>query len=90
MLFGVQRCVESRCLTRSDQTHGIPSIAVKIVSHVKTAYVITMFELGMDSRKYYFVDCIAKDLCVMLYSILLYMLDKTDIRYMKYKLYYTL
>ena len=54
----------------SDQTRGIPSIAVKIVSHVKTAYVIIMFELGMDSRKYYFVDCIAKDLCVMLYSIL--------------------
>ena len=70
MLFGVQRCVESRCLTRIDQTRVIPSIAVKIVSHVKTAYVIIMFELGMDSRKYYYVDCIAKDLCVMLYYIL--------------------
>ena len=48
MLFGVQRCVESRCLTRIDQTRVIPSIAVKIVSHVKTANVIIMFELGMD------------------------------------------
>ena len=70
MLFGVQRCVEIRFLSRIDQTRGIPPTAVKIVSHVKTAYVIIMFELGMDSRKYYFVDCIAKDLCVMLYSIL--------------------
>ena len=69
MLFGVQRCVESRCLTRSDQTRGIPPIAVKIVSHVKTDYVIIMFELLMDSRMYYFVDSIAKDLCVMLYFI---------------------
>ena len=66
MLFGVQRCAESRCLTRSDQTRGIPSIAVNIVSNVKTAHVVIMFELGMD----YFVDCFAKDLCVMLYSIL--------------------
>ena len=49
MLFGVQRCVESRCLTRIDQTRVIRSIAVKIVSHVNTAYVIIMFELGMDS-----------------------------------------
>ena len=58
MLFGVQRCVESRCLAISDQTRGIPPIVVKIVSHENTAYVI----LGIDSRKYYFIDCIAKDL----------------------------
>ena len=28
----------------------------------RQSYFIIMFKLGMNSRKYYFVDCIAKDL----------------------------